>query len=159
MGINVAVYCYYHQGNNNGFSTPTRIYVTGFSLSSMSVSFRMLFTNPDNPNVYPTFIWKAFGGSVSPPNLMGFELRGYHTVIDAFRVYTPENYNSSSTLYCYPTRALWQTGTYYDFYTSEEHVTTNGYAILQWPLVDPTYGTIGDYTFVNAYDQFYIQTA
>ena len=71
LGPYTTVYCYYHKGNSNGFGEPTRIYVTGFSLSSTTVSFRMLFTNPDISDVYPSFIFKAFGGSFATPKLMG----------------------------------------------------------------------------------------
>lgn len=166
LGIFVPVYCYYQQGNSNGFGTPTRIYVTGFTLSSTTVNFRMLFSNPDNANVFPSFTWKAFGGSFSPPNLMGSEMRGIHYLIDAYKIYTTTGYLFTGALSGFPTQSLWQTGTYYRFYTSQENMPVNSYAILMWPLVDATDGTIGDYTFTSStiggggvYDQFYISTA
>lgn len=110
----------------------------------------MLFTNPDNPDVFPSFAWKAFGGSFSPPDLMGKELKGIHTLIDPFKVYPTTNYYSTGSLNCYPTKTLYQKGTYYDCYTASENMGTNTYAIMKWPLVDPTYGTIGDYDYVSS---------
>lgn len=71
LGPYVPVYCFYTQGSANGFGTPTRIYVTGFTLSSTTLNFRMLFTNPDTFDTFPSFTWKAFGGSFSLPDLMG----------------------------------------------------------------------------------------
>jgi len=161
MGIYTPVSCYYQKGNANGFGSPTRIYVSGFTLGSSTVSFRMLFTNPDITEVFPSFIWKAFGGSFSLPNLMGNELRGYHTIIDAFKVFPTTNYYSTGSSTCYPSKALWQKNTYYDCYHSTS-MNANTYTIMVWPLVDPTYGTIGDYTYTNVdniYDLFYMYTA
>jgi len=71
LGVYVPVYCYYQKGSTNGFGSPTRIYVTGFGTPSTTFNFRILFTNPDNSDVFPTFIWKAFGGSYTSPDLMG----------------------------------------------------------------------------------------
>lgn len=79
----------------------------------------MLFTNPDNNEVFPSFYWKAFGGSYTSPDLMGNEFRGYHELIDAFKVYTTVNYYSTGTLKCFPNKSLWQTNTVYDCYTSQ----------------------------------------
>jgi hypothetical protein len=121
----------------------------------------MLFTNPDIPNVFPSFTWKAFGGSFSLPNLMGSELKGIHYLIDAFKIYTPTGYQTAGTMSCYPSKPLWQTSTYYNFYTSQENMAVNTYVILQWPLVDSSKGTIADYTYTaggGVYDQFYIYT-
>jgi len=121
----------------------------------------MLFTNPDNTDVFTTFVWKAFVGSFSLPDLMGSQLAGIHTILDAFKVFPTTNYYSTGTATCQPTRALWQTTTYYYCY----HATamgTNTYAVMRWPLVDPTYGTIGDYVYTSVdyiYDIFYMYTA
>ena len=70
IGIDVNVYCYYEQGSSSNFGTPTRIYITKFAATTQ-LNLRMLFTNPDNIGVFPTFIFKAYGGSFSPPELMG----------------------------------------------------------------------------------------
>jgi len=37
-------------------------------------------------------------------------------------------------------------------------MAANTYAIMKWPLVDPTYGTIGDYVYdaTYIYDQFFM---
>jgi len=161
MGIYTPVSCYYQKGNANRFGSPTRIYVSGFTLNSTTQSFRMLFTNPDITEVFPTFIWKAFGGSSSLPNLMGKELRGTHTIIDAFKVFPTTNYYSTGSSTCYPNQALWQKNTFYDCYHSTS-MNANTYTIMVWPLVDPAYGTIGDYTYTsidNIYDIFYMYTA
>lgn len=81
-----------------------------------------------------------------------------HTLIDPFKVYTTTSYLTTGSLKCYPTTYLYQTNTYYDCYTSQENMDANTYAILKWPLVDPTYGSIGDYTYVSGqiYDQFFM---
>ena len=42
------------------------------------MSLRMLFTNPDISDVFPSFTFKAFGGSFSTPDLMGKKLMGRH---------------------------------------------------------------------------------
>lgn len=68
--IGANVYCYYEKGSNTNFGRPTRIYITQFAQGT-SLSLRMLFTNPDVVGVFPKFIFKAFGGSYSAPNLMG----------------------------------------------------------------------------------------
>ena len=80
---------------------------SGSSLSSTTFNFKMLFTNPDINNVFPSFTWKAFGGSFSTPNLMGKELKGYHEVINPYKVYTTVGYAFTGTLSCYPTLPLW----------------------------------------------------
>lgn len=68
VGINTDVYCYYEQGTSSGFGRPTRIYISKFSIQAgNTLSLRILFTNPDNIGVYPNFIFKAFGGTFSPP--------------------------------------------------------------------------------------------
>lgn len=72
MGIYAAVYCYFIQGVTTSYGTAARIYITGFSIpANNSLSFRMLFTNPDIQNVFPKFTFKAFGGSFSAPATMG----------------------------------------------------------------------------------------
>jgi hypothetical protein len=37
-------------------------------------------------------------------------------------------------------------------------MAANTYAIIKWPLVDSTYGTIGDYVYdsSNTYDHFFM---
>jgi hypothetical protein len=48
MGVYANVYCYYVQGLTTNYGSPTRIYITDFSIpGNNSLSFRMLFTNPD----------------------------------------------------------------------------------------------------------------
>lgn len=50
MGVYAPVYCFYVQGSSTNYGSPTRIYVSGFSVpGNKSLSFRMLFTNPDIP--------------------------------------------------------------------------------------------------------------
>jgi len=72
LGIYTPVYCYYEQGSSTKYGKPTRIFVTDFSVpANNSLSFRMLFTNPDIVDVFPSFNFKAFGGSYSAPDLMG----------------------------------------------------------------------------------------
>ena len=61
----------------------------------------------------------------------------------------------------YPNKNLWETGGQYHFYTAQEHMAANTYAVLKWPLVDPTYGTVGDYVYDSGqiYDHFFISEA
>jgi hypothetical protein len=70
---------------STGYGTPTRIYITRFSLTGYTLSLRILFTNPDNIGVFPSFTFKAFGGTFSPPTMMGYKLMARHTFVDAFK--------------------------------------------------------------------------
>lgn len=162
MGVYTNVYCYYVQGDATNYGSPTRIYIANFPIpASNTLSFRMLFTNPDIYDVFPRFTFKAFGGSINAPAIMGNELRGRYTLVDPFKIYNLNSYYSTGSMTCYPTKALWQIQTYYDCYTADQSQPSNTYAILQWPLVDPTYGTIGDYDSSSGmpYDHFFFQTA
>lgn len=162
MGLYANVYCYYVQGQSTNYGSPTRIYITDFSIpANMTLYFRMLFTNPDNFNVFPQFTFKAFGGSFSPPNTMGSELKGIYTLVDPFMIYDKNSYYSTGTMTCYPNKNLWQLQTEYNCYTADQNQPINTYVILVWPLVDPTYGTIGDYDSSAGvhYDHFFVQTA
>jgi hypothetical protein len=110
MGVYVNVYCYYIAGSSTNYGTPTRIYIVNFAVpANNSISFRMLFTNPDVVDSFPKFTFKAFGGSFSAPNTMGDELKGFYTIVDPYNVYSSANYYSTGTTTCYPNRALWQT--------------------------------------------------
>ena len=72
VGINTNVYCYYEKGSSSGYGKPTRIYITQFSVQSgNTLSLRMLFQNPDIVGIFPSFTFKAYGGSYSAPQLMG----------------------------------------------------------------------------------------
>lgn len=163
MGVYAPVYCYYMIGSSTNYGTPTRIYITKFNIpANNSLSFRMLFTNPDISDVFPKFIFKAFGGTVSPPTLMGSQLQGMFTLVDPFKIYSSQSYFStaSNTLTCYPTKILWQTGTQYYCYCPDQYQYAGNYAIIRWPMVDSTYGTITDYdNSANLhYDVFFVQT-
>lgn len=70
VGIRANVYCYYETGPSLNFCRPIRIYITQFAQRT-SPSLRILFTNPDVVGVFPKFIFKAFEGSTTAPNLMG----------------------------------------------------------------------------------------
>ena len=39
--------------------------------ASNTLSLRMMFTNPDVINVFPTFTFKAFGGTIDNAKFMG----------------------------------------------------------------------------------------
>ena len=65
--------------------------------------------------------------------------------------------HSTGTLEARPTKTLWQTSTEYRFYTGDQGQNAGSYYILKWPLVDPTYGTIGDYVQNGNYDHFFMQ--
>ena len=79
--IYTKVYCYYEQGSHTGYGTPIRIYVTDFTVpSNKIIPLRILLTNSDISDVFPRFIFKAFGGSYSAPELMGDEFMGIFQV-------------------------------------------------------------------------------
>lgn len=89
MGVYASVYCYYIQGSKTNYGSPTRIYITDFSIpANNSLSFRMLFTNPDIQDVFPRFTFKAFGGSFSSPKMMGSELKGIFSIVDPYEIYS-----------------------------------------------------------------------
>ena len=68
VGHDLNVYCYYEKGSSTDYGKPTRIYISGFSVQSgNTLSFRMLFTNPDIVGIFPSFTFKAYGGSYSAP--------------------------------------------------------------------------------------------
>lgn len=120
----------------------------------------MLFTNPDIVEVFPSFTFKAFGGSFSAPNLMGSELKGMYKIVDPYKIYSTVNYYGTSSCTCYPTQPLWTPSTQYNCYVTSNGQGAGTYAVLQWPLVDATYGIIGDYNDIgNHYDVFFMSTA
>jgi hypothetical protein len=89
---------------------------------------------------------------------MGAEFKGMFTLVDPFKIYDKNTYlYSNGTMSCQPSKSLWQTSTYYDCFTGDQSQPANTYAILKWPLVDPTYGTIGDYSPNGMYDHFFVQ--
>lgn len=161
MGVNVNVYCYYISGSYGAYPIPTRIYINSFSIPGTNIiSFRMLFTNPDIIEVFPKFTFKAFGGSFSLPNTMGEELRGFYTLVDPFKTYSSATYYSTGTATCQPNKGLWQTQTVYDCYIPDQNQNSNTYAVLRWPLVDSTYGTIGQYdSSYGHYDHFFMSAS
>jgi hypothetical protein len=160
MGVYASVYCYYVKGSSTNYGVPTRIYITDFVIpANYSLSFRMLFTNPDIVEVFPKFTFKAFGGNFSAPNTMGIDLKGLFTIVDPYKIYPKYSNYSTGTMSCRPTKSLWQTQTNYRCFTSDQSQPANTYAILQWPLVDSTQGTIGDYDSSSGipYDHFFVQ--
>jgi len=161
VGIYQSVYCYYEQGTSTGFGTPTRIYITDFAIpANKSLSFRMLFTNPDNVDVFPSFTFKAFGGTFAAPSLMGNEFKGMYKIVDPYKIYTPVGYYGTGTCFCYPTTPLWTPTSLYNCFINSNNQQIGSYAILQWPLVDATHGIIGDYNDVGMhYDIFFMSTA
>lgn len=88
---------------------------------------------------------------------MGDELRGYYSIVDPFKTYSSTNYYSTGTAECFPNKGLWRPQTFYDCYVSHQNQPANTYAILRWPLVDSTYGTIGEYdSSMGLYDHFFM---
>ena len=159
VGLNTNVFCYYEKGSVNDYGRPTRIYITQFSAST-SLNLRMLFTNPDNVGVFPSFTFKAFGGSYSAPKLMGQELRGRYTIVDAFKIFPETDYYSTGSCTTYPNRGLYQKQTVYDFYITHAQ-NANSYVIAEWNLNTNTYGEIGEFELVSSYmvDYFTISYA
>jgi len=91
---------------------------------------RLLFTNPDVIGVFPSFIFKAFGGAISNYELMGRQFMGEYQLNDAFKTYPNTNYYSTSTsCQARSTLPIWNDGTDYIFYLSNTLYTGN-YAIL-----------------------------
>jgi hypothetical protein len=80
--------------------------------ASNTLSFRMLFTNPDVINVFPTFTFKAFGGTIDNTKFMGEEFVGEFSIQNAFKTLpaTPTYFGTPSCLF-YPTRRLYSTST------------------------------------------------
>lgn len=156
MGIYASVYCYFIQGVTTNYGAPARIYITDFSIpGNNSLSFRMLFTNPDIQNVFPKFTFKAFGGSFSAPATMGDNLMGMFTLVDPFKIFPRNGYYSIGTVICNPNKIIYQTQTSYNCDTGNQNQPIDTYAILKWPLVDPTYGNIGEYVYDSTADMTY----
>ena len=140
VGINTNVYCYYEKGSSSDYGRPTRIFITQFAIQSgNTLSLRMLFENPDIVGIFPSFTFKAYGGSYSAPNLMGDELKGRYKIIDPFKTYPETGYTSSGSCTAYPNRGLWQRDTVYDFYISTAQ-NSGTYVILEWRLHHSSYG-------------------
>jgi len=98
------------------------------------LSLRILFTNPDIADVFPSFVFRAVGGPGSTDNI-GTELRGLYTLVDAFKVYASNLYHATGNINCYPTKPLWHTQTNYHCYVSQQSQSSGGYYILKVPLV------------------------
>lgn len=142
VGINTNVHCYYEKGSSTDYGKPTRIYITKFSIQGgNTLSLRMLFENPDIVGIFPTFIFKAYGGSYSAPMLMGDELMGRYKILDPFKVIPELNHISTGNCQADPTRGLWQRQTYYYFYIDQAQ-NANSYVILEWNLHTSTYGEL-----------------
>ena len=140
VGIDVDVYCFYEKGSTEDFGRPTRIYITEFSIQSgNTLSLRMMFTNPDKIGVFPSFIFKAYGGSTSGAQIMGDELMGRYKIIDPFKTYPETGYTSTDTCVAYPNRGLWNRQTVYDFYVDHGQ-SISSYVIAEWRLHHDTYG-------------------
>ena len=150
VGIDTNVYCYYEKGSTSDYGRPTRIYITKFSVQSgNTLSLRILFTNPDIVEIFPSFTFKAFGGSYSPPQLMGDELMGRYTIIDAFKTYPDTGYTSTGSCQVNPDRGLWNRETYMYFYINHAQ-NANSYVVLEWVLNHNTYGELSEYDLVTA---------
>lgn len=124
---------------------------------------RFLFTNPDNIGVFPSFIFKAYGGTIATYELMGRNFMGEFWLNDAFKTYPNTNYYSvNSGCVTQPSAPLWNTGTNYQLTLGTTlSGANNSYAILEWVLVDPTYGEVSQYTVDSskAYDWMTISYA
>lgn len=135
------VFCYYETGSSTGYGRPTRIFVTSFDMPvSRILSFKILLTNPDNSDVYSSFTFKAYGGTKTPPKLMGEELMGIYDLINPYKIYPKSIYLSTGTCTMQTNNPLWSVNTYYDFYVSDQNLLSGNYVILVWPLVHSTYG-------------------
>lgn len=110
----------------------------------------MLFTNPDIVGVFPKFQFKAFGGSITAPNLMGSELMGRYLIIDPYKTYPETGYYSTGSYYTYPNRNLYSASTVYDFYIQHAQ-NANSYVVVEWILTHATYGDLSEYVVVNSY--------
>ena len=124
--------------------------------ASNTLSFRMLFTNPDVINVFPTFTFKAFGGTIDSNKMMGEEFMGEFSILNAFKTLpaTPTFFGTPSCLF-YPTRRLYSTSTNVEFYIDND-ISVGGYVMMEWTLHDSTYGEVSMYqVFNNTYDYDY----
>ena len=130
VGIDVNVFCYYEKGSSSDYGRPTRIYITKFSIQSgNSLSLRMLFTNPDVIGAFPSFTFKAYGGSYAAPQLMGDEFMGHYKIIDPFKTYPDVDRYSTGSCVSYPNRGLWNRQTVYSFYVNHAQ-NTGTYVVL-----------------------------
>lgn len=91
---------------------------------------RLLFTNPNIIGVFPSFVFKAFGGTISNSELMGRQFMGEFQLNDLFKTYPDTNYYStSSSCDARPSLPLWNDDTDYSFILSNTLAATN-YAVL-----------------------------
>ena len=151
------IYCYYEKGSNTRYGIPTRIYMTSFSVpSNKLLEVRLLITNPDITDVIPRFVFKAFGGSVTAPKIMGDELMGTFEVARTFKVYPESLHHSNGTCSVRPNAGLWRSDGWYRFYVSDNNQTTGGWYIGKFQLTDGTYGQIGDYGIVSNTDTHFM---
>lgn len=135
------VFCYYERGETKTYGKPTRIYITRWAMpATNTLSFRMLFTNPDIINVFPSFIFKAYGGTIDNSKVMGDQYMGEYRISNAFKTLpaTP-TYFGAPTCAFYPTRRMYSIGTNVEFYINN-NIGAGGYVMLEWPLHDSTYG-------------------
>ncbi len=123
------MYCYYEKGSTSDYGKPTRIYITQFSLQAgNTLALRMLFTNPDIVGIFPSFYFKAYGGSYSAPELMGDELKGRYKIIDPFKTYPDTAYTSTGSCQINPDRGVWSKQTYMYFYIN--HAQNSGSYVI-----------------------------
>jgi len=109
--------------------------------ASNTLSFRMLFTNPDIVGVFPTFNFKAYGGTIDNSKLMGEEFMGEYKLMNAFKTLSQVStyYATSTACDPQPDSRLYSTSTNVLFYISNA-ISVNNYVMLEWTLNDPTYG-------------------
>jgi hypothetical protein len=153
VGINTNVFCFYEKGSTSGYGKPTRIHITKFALQSgNTLSLRLLFTNPDIVSVYPSFHFKAYGGSYGNDEHMGDQFMGEYTIHDAFKTFPELGNYTVSSCQANPTRTLNSDNTQYYFYIDNDIYATT-YVMLEWRLSDSTYGEFSEYNYwANVHD-------
>ncbi len=99
----------------------------------------MLFTNPDLVGVFPSFNFKAYGGT--KVGLMGQQFMGEYLIADAFKTFPTVGYwglyNSACTSYL--NRHLNSEQTRVDIYV-DNSVDAGSYIMMQWTLHNSAHG-------------------
>ncbi len=123
--------------------------------STNILSFRMLFTNPDIVGVFPSFHFKAYGGTIADSKFMGDEFMGEYKIANAFKTLSqvPSYYATSSACYPQPNVRLYSTSTNVLFYIDND-ISANQYVMLEWTLHDTTYQEVTLYKVFNNTDDY-----
>lgn len=107
------------------------------------MTLRLLITNPDNVNVWPSVYVRAIVGSVTAPRIMGTELLGrwnfnriFKTLVSNTTYYLTESDTTNSIM----NKPLSHDSTTYSFYNNYFNFSANTYVIIAFPIHTAAYG-------------------